>query len=69
MNVRPKPRSVDGCAIPSLITLALKISTHRDLQFVKTPVYIEIQRLTGWETFRPTDLKGMQVVSDIPPRA
>jgi hypothetical protein len=61
----PKPVSVDACAILSLISLTSTISTHRDLLFVKTPVYMEIQRLTGWGPSRPIDRNGMQVVSAI----
>jgi hypothetical protein len=59
----PKPEGIDDCAIPSLISTTLKIATHPDLLFVKTPVYIEIQRLTGWGPSRPIDRNGMQVVS------
>lgn len=61
--MQPKPASVGGPPILSLISLILEVSTHRDLLFVKTPVYIEIQRLTGWGPSRPIDRNGMQVVN------
>jgi hypothetical protein len=51
-------------SILSQISSAANVSTQCRLQFRSTPVYIEIQRLTGRD-LRPIDIDRMQAVNGV----